>query len=135
MSKIGKKPIDLLEGVTFEQKDGVYKISGKLGTVMVRQLSGINAVLKDREILVTAADDLKQTRANWGTLAALLRNAVVGVTSGFKKELEIQGVGFRATLKGKTLVLSVGFSHPIEYNLPEGVAVAVEKSAKLRVVA
>ncbi|PIR87072.1 MAG: 50S ribosomal protein L6 [Candidatus Harrisonbacteria bacterium CG10_big_fil_rev_8_21_14_0_10_49_15] len=139
MSKIGRKPIEILEGVTVSIEDGKFKVAGKLGTLETPILAGVTAEQSDPEksqsdhgasgtIVLKISDDNKQTRANWGTTAALLRNAITGVSEGFKKDLEIQGVGFRASMEGKTLVMGLGFSHPVRYETPEGVTIAVEKN-------
>lgn len=128
MSKIGKRPIEILDGVTVEIKDGGLKVSGKLGSLDCMILAGVSAEIKDKELILTVADTKKQTLANWGTTAALVRNAIAGVTEGFKKELEIQGVGYRAALQGKNLTLNVGFSHAITYTAPAEVEISVEKN-------
>ena len=128
MSKIGKKPIQIPSGVTVKMDDGVLRVSGPKGEITLPVLSTITADQKDNQLVFTTGQKTKQAFANWGTMRALARNAIVGVSEGFKKVLEIEGVGFRASLEGKTLVLNVGFSHPIKYEAPQGVAITAEKN-------
>lgn len=128
MSKIGSKPIRIPEGVTVTLTNGVFSVKGKLGEVSVPVLPSITAVVEGGEIKLTTKDEKSQTRSNWGTLGAHLKNAIEGVTNGFKKQLEIQGVGFRATMEAKTLVLNVGFSHQVRYESPAGITITVEKA-------
>ena len=128
MSKIGKKPIALPEGVEVTVADRSVKIAGKGGTLSVPVLSHTGVATKDRNVIVTHEGNHSQARANWGTMASLLRNAVKGVHEGYTKKLEIEGVGFRAQMDGATLVLSVGFTHPVKFSVPEGIKVTVEKN-------
>ncbi|MBI4991918.1 MAG: 50S ribosomal protein L6 [Candidatus Harrisonbacteria bacterium] len=128
MSKVGKKPIVIPQGVTVQIKDNLVEVKGKEGTLMLPVLPHTQIELKDNQIIVTAAGEEKQSRANWGTMRALTQNAVNGVNSGFIKELEIQGVGYRATMEGSVLILNVGFTHPIKFPTPEGIKIAVEKN-------
>jgi large subunit ribosomal protein L6 len=89
--------------------------------------------MSDKQISLTVEAEDKQARSNWGTLASHIRNAITGVTEGFEKNLEIEGVGYKAAMKGKTLVLNLGFSHPIDYDAPEGVELAVDGQNKVSV--
>lgn len=128
MSKIGKKPIVIPEGVTVTKKDGSFEIKGKGGTVTVKLLPYTDVEMTNNEAKVKSSASHKQGRANWGTMAALLRNAVRGVSEPFKKQLDVQGIGFKAAMDGKTLVLNVGLTHPVKYVPAEGVVIAVEKN-------
>lgn len=128
MSKVGKKPIIIPAEVNVAVKDSMLEIKGKGGALTLPVLPHTKIELKDNQILVTAEDDEKQARSNWGTMRALAQNAVTGVNSGFTKELEIQGVGYRASTEGNNLVLNIGFSHPVKFSVPEGIKIAVEKS-------
>lgn len=128
MSKIGSKPVAIPEGVTVDFKDGVFTVKGKLGTLTVPQLEFVNSEIKDKEVHFTITSTKKQARANWGTMGANLKNAIVGVTEGFTKSLEIQGIGFKAAMEGNNLSLNVGFSHPVKYVTPEGIKIVVEKA-------
>jgi large subunit ribosomal protein L6 len=129
MSKIGKKPIAIPEGVEVKINDHNLEIKGKLGTLNLPILEYTNAEIKDKELLVSVSGGSKQARANWGTMRALAQNAVEGVSAGFVKYLELEGIGFRASLEGKTLVLNIGFTHPVKFTPPEGVTLTIEKSA------
>lgn len=129
MSKLGKKPIAISEGVSASIKDGVLEIKGKNATLSVPVLSGVKVEVKDNSVVLTSSDASKQTLSNWGTMSAHVRNAIAGAAADFKKELSIVGVGFKAAIEGaKDLVLSVGFSHPIKFPIPAGVKIAVEKN-------
>lgn len=128
MSKIGRKPILIPEGVTATVQDGILIVKGKLGENKVKVLPRIEVKLADKEIKVNSAGKDKQARANWGTQAAHIKNAIAGVTNGFSKKLELQGIGFRASMEGKNLVLSLGFSHPVKYAAPAGIEIKVEKA-------
>ena len=128
MSKIGKKPILVPEGVDVKIENQSVEIKGKEGIITLLVLPFINIDVKDKVISITPSEDKAQAKANWGTMRALLQNAVTGVNSGFTKELEIQGVGYRAIMEGNTLVLSVGYSHPVKFESPEGIKIVVEKN-------
>lgn len=128
MSKIGKKPIAIPTGVTVNISGGAVSISGPKGQTVLPVLEWIDANMENSQLVLTSKKNIKQASANWGTMRALLQNAIVGVTEGFKKVLEIEGIGFRATLEGKTLVLSIGFSHPVRYEPPAGIVIAAEKN-------
>lgn len=127
MSKIGKQPVKIVEGVTATVNGKMLEVKGKLGVVTLPILDFITVEQKDGELIFTAASDKVQARANWGTMRALAANAVQGVSQGFAKALEIEGIGFKAAMEGKTLVLNVGFTHPVKFTPPEGVTIVVEK--------
>lgn len=127
MSKIGKKPITIPDGVNVSLQDSRLEIKGKEGTITLPVLPHIAVEVKDKEIIVTSSAEHSQGRSNWGTMRALAQNAVSGVSSGFTKELEIQGVGYRASMEGNTLVLNVGFTHPVKFPVPATIKIAVEK--------
>ncbi|MDE2001159.1 MAG: 50S ribosomal protein L6 [Patescibacteria group bacterium] len=128
MSKVGKKPIAVPANVTVTVNGNDVLVKGKEGSIALAVLPYTSLEQKDNELLVTSEGGHKQANANWGTMRALLQNAVNGVASGFLKELEIQGVGFRASMEGNTLVLNLGFSHPVKFQPPEGIKISVEKS-------
>ena len=127
MSKIGKKPIKIPEGVTVDLKDGYLAVKGKLGELKVPVLEFVKAEINDGVIKLLSLGADKQARANWGTMGALIQNAIVGVKDGYTKILEIEGIGFKAALEGKNLVLNIRFSHPVKSATPEGVAIVIEK--------
>ena len=134
MSRIGKKPIEIPQGVEVKlsQNDlGAFVVDVKSGknNLTVEIPISVKVEQKDKEIICTVAkpEDKKQ-RSLWGLSRTLINNAILGVTEGFSKELEINGVGFKAALQGKKLVLNVGFSHPVEYDIPEGITIEVDKN-------
>lgn len=127
MSRIGKQPINLPQGVEASQKDGVFTVKGPKGALS-RVIKSDVAVTVDVQIVtVNPARDTDHARALWGTYASHIMNMVEGVTTGFTKKLEIEGVGYRGEVKGQKLVLAIGLSHPVEISIPEGVAILVEK--------
>ncbi|MBI5079101.1 50S ribosomal protein L6 [Candidatus Wolfebacteria bacterium] len=128
MSKIGKKSINILEGVSVEIKDGDLEIKGKRGALRVKILKYVKPEIKNGNLSFSIESDSKQAMANWGTIRSLAYNAVLGVSQGFEKILEIEGVGYRAAMEGNDLVLSVGFSHPVKFKPPEGIKISVEKN-------
>ena len=129
MSKIGKKTSVIPEGVTVDIKEDVISIKGKNAELSVPRLSGITVELKDDKLMFSPMGKDKQTTSNWGTLRALVQNAVDGASENFTKTLIIEGVGYRANLEGTELVLSLGFSHQIKFPIPEGVEMTVEKNS------
>lgn len=133
MSRIGKQPIPVPAGVTVTQVDGQVRVKGPKGELSMNLPSGV-AVQQDGGILtVSRENDERQNRSKHGLARALLGNMVTGVTKGFERKLEIQGVGFKSEVKGKALNLSLGYSHPIEFPFPPGVTIDVEKGTKLSV--
>ncbi len=129
MSKTGSKPIIIPEGVAVAADQSLVTVKGKNATLVVPILKFVSVDINGQTITLSVSSDVKQARANWGTTGAHLRNVIAGVTTGFKKSLDIQGIGFKAALEGKsTLVLNLGFSHPIKYAIPEGVTITVEKN-------
>ncbi|PIR98459.1 MAG: 50S ribosomal protein L6 [Candidatus Colwellbacteria bacterium CG10_big_fil_rev_8_21_14_0_10_41_28] len=129
MSKIGKKPIDIPEGVEIKIEKDKVQIKGPNATLEVPTLIGIEIKEEDNQIIFTPRNSTKQTVSNWGTLRALVQNAVDGSKQDFSKKLLIEGVGYRATMEGKNLLLNLGFSHPIKFESPENVKVEVDGNA------
>ncbi|MEK7554573.1 MAG: 50S ribosomal protein L6 [Patescibacteria group bacterium] len=128
MSKIAKKPIIIPEGVTVSVNSGAVECSGKLGKISVPMLPFISVAMKDRELTVRPNEESNQAGANWGTMASLIMSALKGVNEGFTKTLEIEGIGFRATMEGETLVLNIGFTHPVKFQSRQGVKITVAKN-------
>lgn len=128
MSKIGKKPIDIPEGVTITEKDDVLEVKGKNAVLTVPILSGIEMKTEEGSITLSPTNKQKQTLSNWGTMSSLLKNAIYGSMNDFSKELAVKGVGFKVALEGNTLVLNVGFSHQVKFTVPEDVKVTVDKN-------
>jgi large subunit ribosomal protein L6 len=129
MSRIGKKPVVIPGGVTVDISGETLKVKGPKGELSLVVHPKVTVAQKDSEILVSVKhEDNKQERALWGLFRALINNMVVGVTSGFTKILEINGVGYKAAMAGRKLVLNLGFSHPIEMETPAGLEAKVEKN-------
>jgi large subunit ribosomal protein L6 len=130
MSRIGKKPVPLAAGVKVSVAEHLVKFEGPKGKLELKVHPAIDVKLdaEKKELVVTRRDDEKQSKALHGLTRALLNNYVIGVSVGYKKSLEIQGVGYKAELKGKELVLLVGFAHPCTMHVPDGLAVQVEGS-------
>src|ERR1700685_1462687 len=131
MSRIGRKPIPVPAGVKIQLSAATVEVQGPKGKMSVAVPRGIRFEQKDG--VLNALRDTEEHRALHGLARALVANAVRGVTDGFKKDLDIVGVGYRAELKGKTVVFALGYSHPIEFPVPEGIQVAVEKMTHLSV--
>jgi large subunit ribosomal protein L6 len=131
MSRIGNKVIPVPSGVKIQLKDGTVEVQGPKGKMNVRVPAGIRFEQKDSTLI--AKRDTEEHRALHGLARALVANAVTGVTTGFKKDLDIVGVGYRAEVKGKNVVLALGYSHPIEFPIPEGIQIAIEKQTHMSV--
>lgn len=131
MSRIGNKLIPLPSGVKVQIKDASVEVQGPKGRLTVPLPRGIRFEQKDATLI--AKREAEQFRALHGLARALVANAVTGVTLGFKKDLDIVGVGYRAEVKGKNLVLALGYSHPVEFPIPEGIQIVVEKMTHLTV--
>jgi len=123
MSRIGRKPVVLPQGVKVQVAGARVEVQGPKGKLSVPLPPGIRVEQKDKEVLASRESD--EQRALHGLTRALLANAVHGVTDGFKRELDIVGVGYRAEVKGKNVVFSLGYSHPIEFPMPEGIQISV----------
>jgi large subunit ribosomal protein L6 len=128
MSRIGKKPIPVPAGVEVAVSGATFTAEGPKGKVSEALLDGVTVSVKDGEVQVARADDQRQTRAKHGLMRALLANAVVGVSEGFAKNLEVVGVGYRGEVKGRELHLALGYSHPVVYSIPKGVDVEMERN-------
>jgi large subunit ribosomal protein L6 len=131
MSRIGNKIIPVPSGVKVQIKDGTVDVQGPKGKMTVPLPRGIHFEQKDGTLV--AKRESEEQRALHGLARALVANAVTGVTTGFKKDLDIVGVGYRAEVKGKNVVLALGYSHPIEFPIPEGIAITVEKQTHMTV--
>ncbi len=127
MSRIGKKEISIPSGVTVTVNGSAVSVKGPKGELTVPVHPVIGVEVQDNMLVCSIARQTKKSSALWGTMRAILANAVEGVHSGFKKQLELQGVGYRASLQGKNLQLLVGFSHPVLIEAPEGITFGVEK--------
>jgi len=127
MSRIGKQPIAIPAGVTITVGDKDITVAGPKGQLIVPLQEKVKVAVEDNQIVITRDDDEPKSRAWHGLQRALLNNAVQGVTKGFEKKLEINGVGFRLNGGGKTIEMALGFSHPVKYEAPEGVELKTDK--------
>lgn len=134
MSRVGKEPIDIPQGTTVTVAGGVVTAEGPRGKVSQTLLPEVSVSVEDGVLEVKRTGETRDHRARHGLIRALLANAVHGVTVGFKKNLEIHGVGYRAELRGQTLHLALGYSHPVVFPIPEGIELQVdEKAGKIAV--
>jgi large subunit ribosomal protein L6 len=133
MSRIGKLPIELVSGVKVTIAVDRVEVQGPKGTLSHSLPRGITAQIEEQQMLIQRKNDSKRQRALHGLARALLANAVHGVTTGFTRNLEIHGVGYRAELAGTTLKFSLGYSHPVEFSVPEGISVKLEKNTRLSI--
>jgi large subunit ribosomal protein L6 len=131
MSRIGQKPVDIASGVTVKVDGAKVFIKGPKGELTLDVPSSLKASVDNGKVNVSRSDETRMTRGCHGLVRTLIQNMIEGVTKGFSKDLEIQGVGFKAALQGRKLVLSLGFSSPVEYPLPEGINVTVDAGTKL----
>ncbi|PKL52391.1 MAG: 50S ribosomal protein L6 [Nitrospira bacterium HGW-Nitrospira-1] len=127
MSRIGKQPIDIPAGVDVRLMENTIKIKGPKGELQWSLPSGTKASLAENKVLVERENDLKKNRALHGLSRNLIANMVTGVTAGYQRVLEIVGVGYRAQVQGSRIILSLGYSHPVEFNLPDGITAAVDQ--------
>lgn len=130
MSRIGKLPIDIPQGVTVDIKDNLVTVKGPKGELSEQMHKKIKVEIKDNQVIVKRPGDDKFSRSLHGLTRNLINNMVIGVTEGFKKELEIVGVGYKAQAQGSKITLNLGYSHPIEYKAPEGITFEQDKDKK-----
>lgn len=130
MSRIGKKPVAIPSGVTVEVKSGTVHVKGGKGELKYVFLEHVGVKVVEGEVIVERNGDTKQARACHGLTRALIANMVKGVAEGYLKELEILGVGYKAALKGKVVQLSLGYSHPIDYQIPAGIEITQDEKNK-----
>ena len=129
MSRIGKMPVSIPKGVDVHADAQTVRVKGPKGELISRIPGGLTVTVADGLVRIARANDEPHSRAIHGLLRSLVANSVEGVTKGFTKELEISGVGYKAEVRGKSVVFSLGYSHPIDFPIPEGVAVAVDAKA------
>ena len=128
MSRVGKKPISIPSSVQVSVEGSKIVFKGGKLTKELETYGRVGIAFKEGELTFSLNGDSAQAKAYWGTYRALANNIVVGLTDGFSKQLEINGVGYKAAVKGKVLELALGFSHPINYDIPEGVEISVDKN-------
>jgi len=133
MSRIGKLPVAIPANVELTLKDNQVSVKGPKGSVIKEFNTSVDLKVEEGQLTVAPANNSKLAKAMHGTARSIINNMVKGVVDGFSKDLEIHGVGFRAALKGKILDLSLGYSHPIEHEIPEGITVTVAENTKIKV--
>ena len=133
MSRIGKIPISVPKAVKLSMADGVFRAEGPKGKLAMNIPAGIKVIQQENQLILERTNELKQTRSNHGTAHRLIENILRGVTEGHKKELEIQGVGFRAQVQNNKLTANLGFSHPVEFECPKGVTLSAPKPTLITV--
>lgn len=133
MSRVGKYPVSIPDGVTVEIANDAIKAKGKLGELSAPISAEVDVVYEDNVVKVTPKRESKKSRAMWGTTRALVNNIVTGVSTGFTVNLEINGVGYRAAIEGSDLVLALGFSHPVRFPIPEGITMKCERPTAISI--
>ena len=133
MSRIGKRPVDLPSGVTASVSGQTVEVKGPKGTRSFTATDDVTIAVNDNQVTVTPRGKSKRARQQWGMSRTQVQNLVTGVTDGFKKELEINGVGYRAQMQGNTLKLSLGYSHDVNFEVPAGVTVTAPTNTSITV--
>jgi len=131
MSRVGKHPVEVPSGVEVALDGNRVRAKGKLGQLDFMATDDVEITIADGKIVVKPANESKRARAMWGTARARIQSMVTGVSEGFAKELQINGVGYRAAVQGSALNLQLGFSHEINYPIPDGIAVKCEKPTNI----
>jgi len=133
MSRIGKKPVSIPEGVTIDINGQDVKAKGSKGELSLRVHDEVSVKMEDGQVVFAPRSSSLNAKKLYPTMRTLVNNMVVGVTEGYEKKLEIQGVGFRAAMQGTKITMQLGFSHEVVYDIPQGVTVAVEEQTKIAV--
>mgnify|MGYP006272045857 CR=1 FL=1 len=133
MSRIGKRPVELPSGVTATVSGQTVEVKGPKGVRSFTATDDVDIKLEDGVLSVTPRGDSKRARQQWGMSRTQVQNCVTGVSDGFRKELEIQGVGYRAQVQGQTLKLALGYSHDVEFAIPEGIEIKCAKPTEIEI--
>ena len=133
MSRIGKKPVELPSGVSASLSGQTIEVKGPKGTLSFTATDDVTITVDGNTVSVEPRGSSKRARQQWGMSRTMVGNLVTGVSEGFKKELEIQGVGYRAQMQGKALKLQLGYSHDVEFEVPEGIEVKVGKPTEIEI--
>ena len=133
MSRIGKNPVPIPQGVTVEMAGQILTAKGKLGTLQIPVNPEVTASVEDGKVWVKPNSETKRARMLWGTTRALVNNMVAGVSKGFTVNLEINGVGYRAAVQGKNLVLQLGYSHDVTFPIPNDIKITCEKPTSIMI--
>ena len=131
MSRIGKNPVTVPSGVTLTQDGQTVSVKGPKGELSFTLPDAVTGKLEDGAFAITPVEGVKTAKAMWGMSRTMIFNMIEGVTNGFKKELELKGVGYRAQMKGATLSMQLGFSHDVEYPAPEGIKINAPKPTQI----
>ena len=132
MSRVGQNPILFSENIDVSKEGNLFKAKGPLGELKLEVIDSINIEIDNKFIKVTNSDNSQKGQAIWGTTRALINNMIKGVSEGFTKMMELNGVGYRAQVQGNKVVLNLGYSHPVEMIIPEGIKVTSEKPTELK---
>lgn len=133
MSRVGKNPVAIPDGVILTQDGNALTVKGKRGELSYLTSDEVETIIADNEVTVKPRNDSNRARAMWGTTRSLIENMVIGVSDGFTKKLEIQGVGYKAQVQGKTLVLNLGYSHDVNYPIPEGIEIKTPQPTQIEI--
>lgn len=133
MSRIGKQPVNIPEDVQVSIDSGKIKVKGNKGELFQQIPKKVSVEEKDKQIVIKPKKENDEAKSAWGLIRSLIFNMIKGVTEGFQKELEIKGIGYKAALKGDTLELKVGLSHPVEMEIPEGLDAEVKDETQIKV--
>lgn len=134
MSRVGKQPVEIPDGVEVDVQDNKIKIKGPRGELFFDlPHESLEVEKRENSIVLRRGNNSPQVRSLHGLSRSLIKNMIIGVKEGYSKRLEIEGVGFRAQVEGKMLILNLGFSHPVEYSIPEGIDIIVEENRKIKV--
>lgn len=133
MSRVGKYPVEIPQGVQVAVADGLLTAKGQLGELKLRLTDHVEATVEGNKVTVKPRTGERQARMMWGTTRSLVANIVHGVSSGYQRSMEISGTGFRAAVQGKNLELSLGYSHPVVFPIPEGIKITCDRPTAIRV--
>jgi large subunit ribosomal protein L6 len=133
MSRVGKYPVEIPQGVQVAIAGRLLTAKGQLGELKLQLTEHVEAVVEDGKVTVAPHGEARQARVMWGTTRALIANMVKGVSSGYTKSMEITGTGYRASVQGKNLELSLGYSHQVVYPIPEGIKITCERPTAIKV--
>ncbi len=133
MSRVGKEPINIPDGVTLTVADAVVTAKGKFGELATKLSNHVDVNCVDNQVKVSPTSELKRAREMWGTTRSNINNLILGVSQGFQKSLELNGVGYRAQIQGKELVMQLGLSHDIRYPIPEGIKIECSDQTAINV--
>ena len=133
MSRVGKNPVEVPSGVEVTINGNLIAAKGKLGALEYEATDDVTVTLEDGKVVVQPVNSSKKARSMWGTARSRVQNLVTGVSEGFKKDLEINGVGYRAQVQGQTLVLQLGYSHDVNYPIPQGIDIKCEKPTSVSI--